>query len=293
MSYFTVCKLCSSSSIRPLYALDRFGLTVFACDECSLRFVGDDIPAEQIEALYALPELADYFVALEGRHERKFAPRLREFAQVGVSPASRVVDVGCGSGEFSAMAAAEGYSAVGLDVSEPSIDAARTLHPQVDYRVGDASALAATEPASFDVVTLWDVIEHVMRPHEVIADCAALLRPEGLIVLGTPNGDSLYDRVADVSYRFARPLGKLMLQQRYSEWHLQIWTARTLGRLLRDHGLEVLIARKHRELTATPSLYLRQAGFKRLGAIAKTSDGLIEAAVPVRNKLTVYARKFA
>jgi 2-polyprenyl-3-methyl-5-hydroxy-6-metoxy-1,4-benzoquinol methylase len=291
MRHLTECKLCTSTRIRPLYALERFDLTVFQCDECSLRFVGDDLPAEKIEALYALPELADYFVALEGRHEHKFAPRLRELAQIGLPRTSRVVDVGCGSGEFSAMAAAEGYSSVGLDVSEPSIEAARRLHPGIDYRVGDASTLSESEPESFDVVTLWDVIEHVMRPHAVVADCAALLRPGGLIVMGTPNGDSLYDRAADVLYRAVPPLGKLMLQQRYSQWHLQIWTARTLGRLVRDHGFEVVSARKHRELTATPSLYLRQAGFRRLGAVAKRTDSLIEAALPIRNKLTLYARK--
>lgn len=291
MPYLSRCKLCSSPRIRPRYTLERYGLTVFQCDECSLRFVGDDLPDARIDGLYAQEALADYFIALEERHEHKFVPRLRELARTGIDPASRVLDVGCGSGEFPAMAAAAGYAAVGLDVSEPSIRAARELHPGVEYRLGDADDLAASEPASFDVVTLWDVIEHVMRPHDLIAACAALLRPGGIVALGTPNGDSLYDRTADVSYRLVPPLGKLMLQQRYSEWHLQIWTVRTLGRLLRDHGLEVVRARKHRELTATPSLYLRQAGFKRLAARASGADALIEAAVPVRNKLTMYARK--
>lgn len=291
MPYLTHCKLCSSPSIQPRYTLDRFGLTIFRCDECSLQFVGDDVPDERIDLIYGSEALANYFVALGDRHERKFTPRLREFERIGIASGSRVLDVGCGSGEFPAMAAAVGYDVVGLDVSEPSIRAARQLHPAIDFQVGDASDLATSEPQSFDVVTLWDVIEHVKRPHEVVAACAALLRSGGMIVLGTPNGDSLYDRTADVSYKFARPLGKLMLQQRYSEWHLQIWTAHTLGRLLRDHGFEVVVARKHRELTATPSLYLTQAGFERLGAVAKRTDGLIEAAVPVRNKLTVYARK--
>jgi 2-polyprenyl-3-methyl-5-hydroxy-6-metoxy-1,4-benzoquinol methylase len=289
--YLSHCKLCRSPRIRPRYRLDRVDLTVFRCDECSLQFVGDDLADERIERLYAQESLADYFVALEERHEHKFAPRLREFASAGIAPGSRILDVGCGSGEFPALAAAAGYEAVGIDVSGPSIRVARELHPAADFRVGDAAELAKVEPASFDVVSLWDVIEHVMRPHDVIEACAALLRPGGTLVLGTPNGDSAYDRLADLAYRIARPAGGLLLVQRYSLWHLQIWTARTLSRLLRDHGLDVVSARKHRELTATPSLYVRQVGYRRLAAVAQIGDRLIEALMPVRNKLTVYARK--
>ncbi len=289
--FLSSCKLCFSERIRPRYVLARYGLTIFECDACSLRFVGDDLSDDRIDRLYQQPALAEYFCALGARHDRKFAPRLVELARAGVTPGSRVVDVGCGSGEFPAMAAAAGYAACGIDVSEPSIEVARKLHRGVDFRVADASDLAVSELESFDVVTLWDVIEHVLRPHEVIASAATLLRPGGLIVLGTPNGASIYDRVADALYRVVPPIGKLMLMQRYSEWHLQIWTARTLSRLLRDHGLETVFLRKHRELTGTPSLYFRQAGFTKLAAVAQLSDGLIEAAWPIRNKLTIYARK--
>lgn len=82
-----------------------------------------------------------------------------------------------------------------------------------------------------------------------------------------------------------------MLMQRYSQWHLQIWTERTLSRLVRDHGLEVAWVRPHRELTATPSLYLRQQRFTRLADVVQHVDGLVEAALPIRNKLTLYARR--
>lgn len=269
------------------------GLTVFGCRDCSLRFVGDELPDERIEKLYAQPALADYFVALKERHERKFAPRLAELEALRIAPGSRLIDVGCGSGEFPAMAADAGYEAVGIDVSEPSIAAARRLRPDVDYRVGDVDGVAASEPESFDVVTMWDVIEHVLRPHEVVAGCAATLRPGGIIGIGTPNGASIYDRAGHVAYRVVRPLGRLMLQQRYSEWHLQIWTAKTLSRLLEEHGFDIVLTRKHRELTAKPSLYFRQAGAKRLARLAQATDRVVEAAWPIRNKLTMYARKRA
>src|SRR6266540_3497718 len=242
------CKLCGSQRIRPRYELERYALTVVECDVCRLTFVGDDLSDEQIDGLYAESGLADYFVALEKRHEHKFEPRLRELPRVGVPPGARVLDVGCGTGEFPALAKAAGYDAVGLDVSQPSISAARELHPDVEYRLAGADELAAAEPAS-------------------------------------------YDRVADAAYSTIPPVGKLMLMQRYSQWHLQIWTTATLSRLVRDHGLDIAWTRKHRELTATPSLYLRQQRFTRLADLAQHLDGAIEALLPIRNKLTLYARR--
>jgi 2-polyprenyl-3-methyl-5-hydroxy-6-metoxy-1,4-benzoquinol methylase len=291
VEYVDHCKLCDDTRIRPQYVLERYGLTVFRCSGCKLRFVGDDLPDAQIAHLYDLPELADYFVALEQRHEHKFTPRLRELPIVGVAAGARILDVGCGIGEFATLAKAAGYDAVGIDVSEPVIRNAQQLHPDVEFVAGDVADLAAAEPESFDLVTLWDVIEHVKYPHRIVAACAELVRPGGLVAFGTPNGSSLYDRTANVAYHTVSPVGKLMLMQRYSQWHLQIWTERTLSRLVRDHGLEVARVRRHRELTGTPSLYLRQQRFNRLANIARHMDGLIEVTLPIRNKLTLYARK--
>lgn len=291
MTFLAACKLCGSEQIRQKYVLPHYGLTVFACADCSLKFVGDDLPDEEIDRLYGQPSLATYFLGLGARHEHKFAPRIEELLAMGVPAGTRVVDVGCGSGEFSAMAAAAGYDAVGIDVSAPSIDAARQLHPGVDFRRCDAEELSRVEPEGAGVITLWDVIEHVQRPHEVVEACARALRRGGLIAIGTPNGDSIFDRAADVLYRLVPPVGRWMLDQRYSMWHLQIWTARTLTRLLADHGFEPVRVRRHRELTGAPSLYLRQSHFRNLGAVAGRIDSLLEAVWPVRNKLTVYARR--
>jgi 2-polyprenyl-3-methyl-5-hydroxy-6-metoxy-1,4-benzoquinol methylase len=287
------CKLCSSTRIRARYRLPRYRLTVLRCDECTLQFVGDDLPDEQIDALYAEPAIADYFLSLEERHARKFAPRLEELPRLGVMPGQRVLDVGCGGGEFCALAHAAGYDVLGIDVAAPPVETARRLHPGVEFRLAEAGELVASHAERFDLVTLWDVIEHVKDPHELVASCAALVRPAGLLALGTPNGDSLFDRVADVAYRTVRPLGELMLMQRYSQWHLQIWTRRTLSRLVADHGLDVSSVRSHRELSAAPSFYLRQQRFTRLASLAHPLDGVIEAALPVRNKLTLYARTAA
>ena len=247
--------------------------------------------ADQIGALYNREGLAEYFLGVAPRHEHKFAPRIAELPALGLPPRARVLDVGCGSGEFPALADESGYDVVGIDISMPSIRVARELHSGVDYRVADPTTVAADEPAAFDLVTLWDVIEHVLYPHEIVRACSGALRGGGILAVGTPNGDSLYDSLVDVAYKLHWPMADRMLEQRYSDWHLQIWNAATLGRLVREHGFDVVSVRRHRELSARPSAYVAQAGYARTAHLLRAGDPILERLWPIRNKLTLYARK--
>jgi len=103
----------------------------------------------------------------------------------------RTVDVGCGGGILAEAMARAGASVTGIDLSEKALAVAR-LHQlesgvKVDYRLIAAEALAAQEPASFDVVTCMELLEHVPDPGSTVAACAALTRPGGLVVFSTIN----------------------------------------------------------------------------------------------------------
>ncbi len=104
---------------------------------------------------------------------------------------ARVLDVGCGGGLFSEALAASGASVVGIDLAPEVLGVAR-LHllesgRQVDYRESSAEALAAAEPASFDVVACMEMLEHVPDPAAVVQACADLLKPGGQLFLSTIN----------------------------------------------------------------------------------------------------------
>ena len=104
---------------------------------------------------------------------------------------ARVLDVGCGGGLFSEALAASGASVVGIDLAPEVLGVAR-LHllesgRQVDYRESSAEALAAAEPASFDVVACMEMLEHVPDPAAVVQACAELLKPGGQLFLSTIN----------------------------------------------------------------------------------------------------------
>ncbi|HQX25628.1 MAG TPA: bifunctional 2-polyprenyl-6-hydroxyphenol methylase/3-demethylubiquinol 3-O-methyltransferase UbiG [Pseudomonadota bacterium] len=104
---------------------------------------------------------------------------------------ARVLDVGCGGGLFSETLAASGASVVGIDLAPEVLGVAR-LHllesgRQVDYRESGAEALAAAEPASYDVVACMEMLEHVPDPAAVVQACADLLKPGGQLFLSTIN----------------------------------------------------------------------------------------------------------
>jgi len=104
---------------------------------------------------------------------------------------ARVLDVGCGAGLLSEAMAGAGASVTGLELSPELVEAAR-LHllesgRSVDYVAEPVEALAARQPASFDVVTCMEMLEHVPDPASVVAACAALVRPGGQVFFSTLN----------------------------------------------------------------------------------------------------------
>jgi ubiquinone/menaquinone biosynthesis C-methylase UbiE len=99
-----------------------------------------------------------------------------------VGPASRVLDVASGPGYVASVAAEREASVVGLDVSEGMVERARSLHPQLDFRLGSAEALPFDDSA-FDAVVANFLMLHLGRPERAAAEFARVLRPGGRVAL--------------------------------------------------------------------------------------------------------------
>jgi len=103
----------------------------------------------------------------------------------------RTLDVGCGGGILAEAMARAGATVTGIDLSDKALAVAR-LHRlesgvDVDYRLSAAETLAAEAPASFDVVTCMELLEHVPDPASTVAACAKLVKVGGLAVFSTIN----------------------------------------------------------------------------------------------------------
>lgn len=225
------CNLCGGASAVPLFSKDGFDLV--RCAGCELVFVGNPPRNDELQKLYSFEhgyqkELVEDPIST-GFH-REEAVRNLALLQNHARP-GRLLDVGCSTGLFLSAARQAGWQARGVEYSADSSRVAREVYGQ-DVVTG-ALEPGMFEPGSFDVVTFWDVIEHVPDPVHTLGVAAQLLAPGGLMVLKTPNVDGLY------------PKASLALAHRLGFWghpeppgHLFQFSEKTLGRLAARAGLQ-------------------------------------------------------
>jgi 2-polyprenyl-3-methyl-5-hydroxy-6-metoxy-1,4-benzoquinol methylase len=144
----------------------------------------------------------------------------------------RYFEIGFGDGSGLAAALELGWEAYGCEYAAWLVDAAQERLPQAHVHVGDV-ADAPVEAGSIDVMYAWHVVEHVLDIHAWLEVVARLLRPGGMLILGTENADSLYGRLFMLPARLLRrtPLPPTSTDHTY--W----FTASALATLLREHGL--------------------------------------------------------
>lgn len=165
------------------------------CAACGLVYQAPRPSPAAIGAFYP-PDYQPYRKAIEDERwallrlmrRRKLAERRRLIERHrGVAP-GRVLDVGCSTGLFLHEMVLAGWRAQGVELSEGAADYARRRFG-LDVFTGMLEDAPLAE-GSFDVVTFWDVLEHVYSPSATLALAARLLKPGGLLVVHVPNWDS-------------------------------------------------------------------------------------------------------
>jgi len=200
----------------------------------------------------------------------------------GPANGRRILDVGCHVGIFLEVAAERGWDAWGVEPSRWAAEQARRRGLNV---VTGTLAHANFPDGFFDLVTLWDVIEHLSDPKAELVEVHRVLRPGGLVCLHT----------MDIESPFARLLGHrwpwLM------EMHLYYFSRPTLAALLRKTGFEVIASRVQGRFLRLGYALSRLRAFSPLLAdlMGRTVRALGMAAAPIPINLgdlfTTYARK--
>lgn len=152
----------------------------------------------------------------------------------------RVLDVGCGGGILSESMARQGASVLGIDLASKALKVAQlhALETQVagvQYQEISAEALAAQQPAAFDVVTCMEMLEHVPDPALVVQACAALVKPGGYVFFSTLNRNvaSFFGAIVGAEYL-------LNLLPRGTHTYAKFIKPSELARYSRLAGLELL-----------------------------------------------------
>lgn len=150
-------------------------------------------------------------------------------------PPARVLDVGCGNGNFAGELQRRGYQVVGIDLSEQGIAIARTAYPNVRFELmgADENLLSQLNEPPFDLVSSIEVVEHLYDPRAFARGCFAALRPGGRFICSTPYHGYLKNlslALAGAWDKHANPL--------WDGGHIKLWSRSTLSALLAEAGFK-------------------------------------------------------
>lgn len=226
-----ICPLCRSQSFAPRFSNKQ--MSVVRCGACGLvmsdpqpdddtieriytetYFIGSDrddldIETGRLKRGTARLQLAEIIAYVEDRGHGQLRPR--------------VLEVGCGNGDFLVEARDAGFDIQGIDVSESAVAIANRILGEGTARAGQLEDLNIA-PDSLDIVVLADVIEHVRDPAQLMARVRRILKPGGVVFVATPSLDSLS----------ARLMGRFWVE--YKLEHLFYFDQKTISRLLVQAG---------------------------------------------------------
>jgi 2-polyprenyl-3-methyl-5-hydroxy-6-metoxy-1,4-benzoquinol methylase len=227
------CPTCASEDVDPAY-YEKDSYTLARCRSCGLAYVTNPPTPEELERFYSFA--SGYHVGFRDDPEEianRFALARSQYEVVSRHHPSpgRCLDVGASAGFFVKTAVDHGWDAHGIELSSDTSQLARER-----YRVDVTSTRledAAFEPSSFDLVTLWDVIEHLPQPQDTMRRVAALLKPGGFAALITPNLDGCFARA---SFKVAKRLHYWPAVEPPA--HLSQFSTASLSALLERAGLQ-------------------------------------------------------
>ena len=232
------CALCGSRERRTRFLEGEH--TIVTCTECDLTYVTPRMTGEVLlSAVYdadywhsARPRERGYadYLADRALHERTFERRWRGIRHHAPKP-GRALDLGCADGAFLGVLRNAGWKVQGV---EPT-----TMASAARERLGDDAILQVPievlqlPDEHYDLVTLWDVLEHLPDPLACLRSARRWLKPDGLLVLETQ----------DVRSIAARVLGRRWHHYKHAE-HLHHFHADTLRRALAETGFEIVERRR-------------------------------------------------
>jgi SAM-dependent methyltransferase len=204
---------------------DRTHYRMVKCDTCGLIRSDPVVEAETLAQLYAG---SSFTYDDEVPHlKRTYGRYLREALAQLDGPRRRLLEVGCGNGFFLEEALNAGFAEVrGVEPSEAAV--ARASERVRSYIVCDMMRPGLFSPGEFDIVCIFQVLDHIADPTELLDECLTVLRPGGLILCLNHNSESISARLLGER----SPIIDLE--------HTYLYSPATMRRIFAAHGFDVV-----------------------------------------------------
>jgi 2-polyprenyl-3-methyl-5-hydroxy-6-metoxy-1,4-benzoquinol methylase len=177
------------------HMVSQESFAISECDNCKLRFTNPRPKSKELSKYY----VSDAYISHSGKSYGLISPvykLVRQYAikkKVGIvnkhaATKGRLLDVGCGTGNFLAAAARNGWQATGVEVNDEAREiASQSTESDIYTSIFDISA-----KSKFEVITMWHVLEHIDKLEDTLKRIKELLITKGILILALPNSNS-YD----------------------------------------------------------------------------------------------------
>jgi 2-polyprenyl-3-methyl-5-hydroxy-6-metoxy-1,4-benzoquinol methylase len=195
------CPVCRAQNWKLVFEVKDFSITqqlfsLAECENCSLRFTVGAPDKESIGPYYKSEKYISHTNSNKGvinqlyQWVRKymFSKKRKLIEDITGKKVGALLDYGSGTGAFVRHMNQAGWITTGI---EPDADARQVAAVQFEINLLDLGALQNLQPAQFDVITLWHVLEHIHDLQLTLQKLKELLKPEGVLIIAVPNYTSL------------------------------------------------------------------------------------------------------
>ncbi|NNC95598.1 MAG: class I SAM-dependent methyltransferase [Chitinophagales bacterium] len=213
------CLICDS---RNLKTLERYRKAYLVnCTDCGFTFSSEIPSAAELQAHYQKYGRNDYLSPITIKRYHEILDGFEKYRKN-----NRLLDVGCGIGYFLKEAQKRGWEVYGTEFTDEAIELCESKGIKMKKGMLDKSMFPENY---FDVVTYFEVIEHINNPTEEIANMHEVIRPGGVCYMTTPNFNGLSRHCLKEEYNVIT----------YPE-HLSYYTPKTLSNLFKTHGFRTV-----------------------------------------------------
>ncbi len=197
MIHYTQCPVCNSDKITPQLTAEDFTVShqqfsIWHCNDCTHRFTQNVPGQDAIGPYYQSDSYISHSDTKKGlvntlyhmvRKRTLNSKRKMVEAETGMAKGA-ILDIGCGTGAFLHTMKTAGWNITGLEPDDTARKKAAELYA---LQPESPEKLFQLQPASYNAITMWHVLEHVHQLHDYIKQLAALIAPDGKIIIAVPN----------------------------------------------------------------------------------------------------------
>jgi len=311
---FSTCKLCFNNDTKVKYHI-KDDTEIYECPSCKFHYINYLADTDSIQENVRLKYNRD---DANNRFEEKYKKQIREienslhynkkkfedrvdlvYSCTTNKNSPKCFDMGAGGGLFLNLMKQKGADVYGNELSIPRIHySKRKFDISLSVETIESDYWQKDYSDYFDVLTLWDTIEHVNFPVETLKNAYNLLAKDGIICLDTPIRNSLFYVLGEISYRLSFGRFPAFLNMMYSNLplgHKHIFSSKQLEDLLESLNFKIVHREAFTELGLHPHSYVTKTAKKSsLGFLKWISPELIVKLIHLvnpKNKILIIAQK--